>query len=150
MEAPMTTFSQCITGSNEAQLVSAARAGSPDGLIEYLYSLLRSRAVALVGRFRAFNHSLEVDDLVQEGIEQVLYDLDKGLLIDRPVPWLLTAARHKMLHYCEEYRSPVRVPHSSQNRGAAVPLVMSLDAPLAGCEDLTLLDTLADTMAEVA
>ncbi len=140
----MQTISQSNTGFMESQLVEAARAGEVTGLVEYIYRLLPARAERLVRRFQTDNRTrLDVADVVQEGIEQVVRDLHKGLLIDRPVPWLLVAAQHRMLHYCLEFRSVVRVPHSSQVRGAVVPWVQSLDAPLNGEDDLTLLDLLA-------
>jgi len=85
---------------------------------------------------------LDVEDIRQAGIEYVLRRLDQAVLAANPVGFLLHAAHYAMLHYCQEQRGPIRVPHIAQWRGARVPLVASLDAPLAGTDGLTLGDVL--------
>jgi hypothetical protein len=136
-----TNFNYTIESSElEAQLVSAARAGKADDLIEYLYCKLMFRANRLIGMERPGSLHLEAEDLVQEAIEQVLANLGKGLERRNPVGWLLVAGWHRMTRYCMEFRSPIRVPKSSQFEGKRGPQVFSLDMALGGSEDLTLLD----------
>lgn len=127
-----------------AKLVDQARSGDIDGLVEYLYSRVRARAARLVSGYRAaYGACLDVDDVAQEGIERVLRILGAGLInADEPISWLLAAARLRMLNYCTENRGSIRVPRTSQQRGARVPTVLSLDAPLPGADDLTLLDVI--------
>lgn len=141
----MKTFSQSTVFQGETQLLEAARAGDGSGLVEYIFvELLPGRAVRLVNGFRdAYGAHLDAEDVVMAGIERVLRDLDKALAVAaNPVAWLLKAAQMEMLHFCQETRSPIRVGQVAQWRGHKVPQVMSLDAPLNGCEDLTLLDVL--------
>jgi DNA-directed RNA polymerase specialized sigma24 family protein len=126
------------------QLVDQARAGEIDGLIEYLYVRVRARAAHLVSGYRAaYGSRLDVDDVAQEGIERVLRILGAALgSADEPISWLLGAARLRMMNYCMENRGSIRVPRTSQRQGAKVPAVVSLDAPLPGTDDLTLLDVI--------
>ncbi len=125
----------------EAQLIAAALAGETSGLIEHLYSLLRARAARLVGWFQAtYGVRLDLDDLTQEGIVAVLRNLDAALATDHPVPRLLTTGHYRMIHWGKENRSSIRVPHATQERGAVVPRVASLDAALTWDGDMTLLD----------
>jgi DNA-directed RNA polymerase specialized sigma24 family protein len=134
----------CITRSGECELVDQARAGETSGLVEYIYRLLQARAVHLVRGFRAvYGVSLDTDDLAQEGIVRVLRSLGGALATDHPIARLLTAAQFRMLDYCEENRTAIRVPACMQRRGAVVPMVDSLDASIVGTDDLTLLDLVA-------
>jgi DNA-directed RNA polymerase specialized sigma24 family protein len=142
----MQTIYDSITSVTEAKLVAAARDGETSGLVEYLYlHCLPAQATRLVKGFRdAYGARLDVDDVVQVGIEGVLRSLDRALSGANPVAWLRRAAQFRMLDYCEEARSLIRVPACSQRHGRGhVPYVASLDAPLAGTDDLTLLDLIA-------
>ncbi|MBV9468254.1 MAG: hypothetical protein JOZ57_03355 [Abitibacteriaceae bacterium] len=131
-------------GEHTAILVDQARSGDIDALVEYLYSRVRARAVRLVNGYRAaYGATLDVDDVAQEGIERVLRILSAALSgVNEPIPWLLGAARHRMLNYCTENWGVIRVPRTSQQRGAKVPTVVSLDAPVPGTDDLTWLDVI--------
>jgi hypothetical protein len=145
MEVPMKTISQFNTAPQQAQLVAAARLGETSGLIEHIYvEFLPGRAWKLARMFRdTCGACLDAEDIIQAGAEYMLYRLDNALQAVNPIGYLLHAAQFAMLHYCQEQRSSIRVPHTSQHRGVAVPTVVSLDAPLPGCEDLTLLDLVA-------
>lgn len=138
-------FTTVTTGFNESELVELARAGMTTGLVEYIYQLLPVRAARLAHTFLVNSGSrLDVEDIVQEGILEVLGEVWTAVSLRSPVGWLLTAAQHRMLHYCKENCSSIRVPHSSQFRGARVPWVDSLDAPIPGTDSLTLADLVAD------
>lgn len=140
----MQTNLYSITRSNEWKLVDQARAGETADLVEYIYQLLPARAVRLVMGFQAAcGAHLETGDVVQEGIVRVLRSLDAALATDHPIARLLTAAQFAMQDYCKENCAAIRVPARMQRHGARVPSVASLDAPLPGCDDLTLLDLLA-------
>lgn len=114
-------------------------------LIEYVYTLLPARARRLARMFReTCGAVLDSEDITQAGIECAMRRLDKALLAVNPAGYLLHVAQFGMLHYCQEQRAPIRVPHVSQWRGRRVPVVLSLDAPLVEGEEMTLLDQLAD------
>jgi hypothetical protein len=146
MEVPMQTFSQNSTVRNQAQLIEAARLGETSGLVEYIFvELLPGRAVRLVNGFRdTYGAHLDAEDVAMAGIDRVLRSVDKALVqASNPIGWLLWSAQLEMLHYCQEQRSSIRVPNRTQSaRCGLVPNVLSLDAPLNGCEDTTLLDLL--------
>lgn len=132
------------------RLVTAARAGDGAALIEYLYTgPLKFQAIGLVARFRANSGAiLDAEDVAMVGVEFVLINLEQALTKDvSPVAWLLKFAKLRMMDYCEEQSSSIRVPARMQRQGQRAPAVLSLDAPLVAGEDLTLLDVLA---AEVA
>lgn len=143
----MQTISQSNIALHRAQLIEAARRGEATGLVEYVYSCLPGQAVKLTLMFReTCGARLEVEDLIQAGIEYVLRRLDRALQATNPVGYLIHAAKYAMLHYCQEQRGPIRVPCTSQWRGEEVPVVVSLDAPLNGYEDLALLDVLSEVV----
>lgn len=139
----MQTNDYSILSAREAQLVDLARAGQADELIEYLYThILPFQAHRLVERFRLVGVQLDVEDLEMVGVEWALRTLDKALTMSRPVPWLCSVAVTQMLRYCKENASLVRVPVCMQYKAKRPPVVLSLDAPLRGQEDLTLADVL--------
>lgn len=141
----MQTTSQSTVFAPEVQLIEAARAGDSAALVEFLYDRLMGRAVRLVGGFReAYGARLDAEDVAMEGAVEVLRLMSKALAeATSPVGWLLHAAQLRMLHFCQEQRSLIRVPAASQYQwGAKAPFVVSLDAPLRGREDLTLADVL--------
>src|SRR5258708_2529035 len=102
----------------EAQLVAAARAGNTCPLIEYLYTeQLPGRAARLVNGYRmTYGARLEVEDVVQVGIEWVVREVNRALVVTNPVTWLLRVAQLHMLRYCSEGYSAIRVPASSQRK----------------------------------
>jgi len=138
---------------DETELVIQARAGETIGLVEYIYcERIRAMAGRLVRQFKdSYGVRLDIEDVMQVGIEHVLRGLERALAPDVRIPigWLLRIARLRMMDYCEEQRCPIRVPARSQRlskeqgRGRRVPTVASLDAPLVRGEDATLLDVLA-------
>lgn len=138
----MQTFTHS-TAVEQAKLVAAARAGDGAALVEYLYSgFLMCQAAGLVATFRANSGArLDAEDVAMVGVEFVLSNLDQALRKNvSPVAWLLKFAKLRMLDFCEEQSSLIRVPARMQRRGRRCPAVLSLDAPLDGCEDLALLD----------
>jgi DNA-directed RNA polymerase specialized sigma24 family protein len=125
----------------EAQLVEAARAGDASALIEHLYGLLRTWARKLALSYPA--SLLDAEDLLQVGAEKIVRALDAALTkADNPCAWLMHVAQVQMLRECRE-NSAIRVPYTALRQGRKAPTVVSLDAPLPGCEDLTLLDLVA-------
>lgn len=125
----------------EIHLVDQARAGNTSPLIEYFYT---RRLVRHAWRLKDRFELVEVDDLIQVGIEAVLRRMNKALLMDNPCAWLQRTAQLSMLSYCSENCSLIRVPRTSQQFGKKIPVVRSLDAILHdGTENLTLLDRIA-------
>jgi DNA-directed RNA polymerase specialized sigma24 family protein len=126
-----------------AGLVEAAQAGETSGLVEYISERLWARAVSLSRSFNGYCSRLDAEDIRQEGILRALERLHVGLNSSHVVAYLLRSAYGQMFNYCLEQRSLIRVPHTTQNAsGVRSPWVDSLDAPLPGEEDLTLLDVL--------
>jgi DNA-directed RNA polymerase specialized sigma24 family protein len=124
----------------EAQLVEAARAGDASALIEHLYGQLRVWARRLVLSYPA--SLLDAEDLLQVGAEKMLRALDAALTkAENPCAWLMHAAKVQMLRECRE-NSAIRVPYKALWQGYKAPTVVSLDAPLPGTDDLTLLDVI--------
>lgn len=143
----MQTNSNSTVSRVEMQLIEAARAGETSGLVEYLYTeKLMPRAVSLVNNYRrAYGVCLDAEDVAMAGVCEVLRGLDKALReSSNPIGWLLWGVQHTMVHYCQENRSPIRVPHAMQSQGRAAPQVFSLDAPAHQDSNLTLLDALAE------
>ena len=140
----MQTCEQSTVFQGETQLIEAARAGDGSALVEYFFvKVLPGRAVRLVNGFRdAYGARLDAEDVLMAGVERVLRDLHKALAAANPIAWLSRAAQFEMLHFCQETRSAIRVGHVSQWRGHKVPQVASMDAPLSGADDLTLLDVI--------
>jgi hypothetical protein len=141
----MQTIDYSSPNALEAQLIEEARAGDISGLVEYLYECcLLVRARRLVRGFQwAYGAYLDAEDVAMEGVVRVMIDLDKALA--RPghvIGYLLHAAQLCMMNYCQEQRGIIRVPKTSQQKGHKVPVVASLDAPLPGTDDFTLLDVL--------
>jgi hypothetical protein len=147
----MQTKPDSNTLPDESQLIAAARAGESSGLVVYLYErCLMGRALRLVAGFRsAYGVRLDAEDVALVGVEQVLRKMEKALAeAMNPIAWLVHAAQMKMLAYCKEQRSVIRVPSSSQWYGKPVPYVASLDAPLAAGSDCSLLDVLSSSLNE--
>jgi DNA-directed RNA polymerase specialized sigma24 family protein len=141
MEATMqTTHDYSMRFPVEAQLIEAARAGDASALIEHLYGRLRAWARRLVLAYPA--SLLDADDLLQVGAEKMVRSLGAALVKSQnPCAWLMHAAQVQMLRECRE-NSAIRVPYTALYQGRKAPQVVSLDAPLRGCEDLTLLDVI--------
>lgn len=141
----MQTCADSTLFTREAQLIEAARRGEASGLVEYLYlEVLPWRARKLARLFReTCGAALDTEDIQQTGAECALRSLGRALRMQNPLSFLVHAAQHAMLHYCQEQRGPIRVPHVSQWRGALVPAVRSLDAVIPGTDELTLAEVLA-------
>jgi len=137
--------------TQEAQLIEEARSGEASGLVEYLYlDILPWRARKLARLFReTCGATLDAEDIQQAGVECALRSLGRALLMQNPLSFLIHAAQLAMLHYCQEQRGPIRVPHVSQWRGARVPTVKSLDAVIPGTDELTLAEILAGEACHV-
>lgn len=133
--------------AEEARLIDAARSGSQTAradLVMICQARAWSRAVALAGFYRrTFGAVLDPQDIAQEAMLRAWLRLDKALAAPNPVGYLFKAIEGAMLTFCREQRSPIRVPVCQQSWGRRAPDVLSLDAPLSGCEDWTLLDLLA-------
>lgn len=130
--------------STTSQAIDLARAGQPDELIAYLYECLYCHASRLVAGYReTYSARLACEDVVQEGMEWIWRRFERGLSMRDPVSWLIRVAQLRMLRFCMEQRSPVRVPCSSQYEyGYRPPLCASLEAPIAGTDGLRLVDIL--------
>lgn len=132
--------------AHQAQLIAAARQGETSGLIEHLYiDFLPARAHKLAHMFRDCSSSApDVEDIIQVGALALVGCLETALSKgSNPVGYLMQTAQVRMLDFCKEQGSPIRVPAGSQRSGKRGPMVLSLDAALRGCEDLTLLDVIA-------
>lgn len=131
---------------SEQALLEVARQGDVSPLITYIYTeKLRPRAVKLAHNFQlTYGAHLDAEDIMGAGVECVLRGMQKALDQARnPIGWLLWGAQLAMLHFCQETRSPIRVPASMQHVGRKVPAVFSLDAPLSE-DGSTLLDLVSD------
>jgi DNA-directed RNA polymerase specialized sigma24 family protein len=128
----------------EILAVEAARAGNPDLLIVYLYERLNHHAGRLVAGYQeSYGSRLSLEDVVQEGMEWAWRRMPRGLQMHNPVSWLIRVAQLRMLRYCVESHSPIRVPYTSQREyGHRPPRCASLEAPIAGTDGLRLVDIL--------
>lgn len=130
--------------SQERQLITLARAGQRDDLIAYLYQRLNVHATRLVaGYAQSYSANLAVEDVTQEGMEWIWRRWDRGLSMSNPASWLIRVAQLRMLRFCAEQHSPIRVPYSSQHDyGHRPPHCNSLDAIIPGTDGLCLVDIL--------
>lgn len=137
----MTTFAP---SSRELQAVEAARTGNSEALIVYLYERVQHSASRLVDGYRlTYGARLALEDVTQEGMEWVWRRFERGLQMKNPTSWLVRVAQLRMLKFCAEQRSSIRVPYTSQREfGHRPPLCRSLEAPIMGTNGLTLADVL--------
>lgn len=137
----MQTLAHSTMFGEHAELIDQARAGEIDGLIEYCYQRIRGKAYRMVAGFRAaYGARLDADDLMQEAALQMVLRMGAALASDHPIPFLLRNAWGAMLKYAERYQSLIATPNPGHGNQAR--RVMSLDAPLPGADDLTLLDVI--------
>lgn len=127
-----------------SSMIEDAREGNPDALIMYLYERLAHHAARLVAGYReTYSARLALEDVVQEGMEWVWRRWSRGLQMHDPASWLIRVAQLRMLRYCVEYHSPIRIPYTSQREyGHRPPRCASLEAPIAGTDGLRLVDVL--------
>lgn len=95
-------------------------------------------------------HTLEAEDLAQIGCLEALEAMQRGIHAEgNKVRYLVAIARNAMLRYCGQHRTSITTPRKA--RGYYEPLsVLSLDAPLSDDSEQTLLDLLAEEVAEDA
>jgi DNA-directed RNA polymerase specialized sigma24 family protein len=115
-----------------AAVVQAAQQGDQDACERLFARACRSiwlRACRMAWFYRVMQGCwFDPQDLAQHAAIAAWRSFDRALARPEPLGYLLRAAKWAMQVYCREHQSLLRVPHTSQWRGARAAEVVSLEA----------------------